>query len=68
MSIELEIDTYHLSFQTEELDTCHIIQRYSSLLASEDQTNFVSYNLKKHQGIIEKYHDKNDKDKTLKVG
>jgi len=59
---KLEILTYLLVFQTEELDPNPLTQRFNIILALDEQHEIAHGRAKKRQRIIKKSHDKKAKD------
>jgi len=68
MPVELEILTYRLAFQTEELDADPLTQHFNAILALEEQRETAHGHAKKRQGIIKKSHDKKSKARSFRVG
>ena len=68
MPAELEILTYRLAFQTEELDVDPITLRFNAILALEEQRKTAHGHAKKRKKIIKRSHDKKAKAHEFRVG
>jgi len=68
LPIELQLTSFRLAFQQDELEETALKDRYHTLLALDEQRDHALQNIQKRQQVVKKYFDKKAKIDSFKVG
>ena len=68
LPIELQLTSFRLAFQQDELEESSLKDRYHTLLALDEQRDYALRNIEKRQQTVKKHFDKKAKADSFKVG
>lgn len=68
LPIELQLTSFRLAFQRDELEESALKDRFHTLLALDEQRDYALWNIEKRQHTVKKYFDKRAKNDSFQVG
>ena len=68
LPIKLQLTSFRLAFQQDELEESALKDRYHTLLALDEQRDYALRNIEKRQQTVKKHFDKKAKADSFQVG
>jgi len=68
LPIELQLTSFRLAFQQDELEEPSLKDRFHTLLALDEQRDYALRNIEKRQHTVKKYFDKKAKTDSFHIG